>query len=282
MELLLAYGLGFGSVVVAGLAAYAAVTRRAGDYLRQRSEEATAQLGDMFLDLPSRRVWLAYALSPVVVGAAAWLLTERWVLGVIGAAVGVLAPKVAVRSMGRMRQRRFHGQLVDALLLMSSSLKAGLSMMQAFAVVAEEMPPPVSQEFGLLLKQTRMGTNLEEAMGNLKRRMPSDDVTLFATGVLVSRETGGDVTRLFTQLVETLRERKKLKERIKTLTFMSRMQGILMGMLPLVFAVVVYRMNAEYFRWFFTDPLGRMLLAVVVGLQVVGALLFVRFARSPL
>jgi len=282
MELLLAYSLCFGSVTVAGVAAYQTLSQQLADYLRRRSVEATAQLGEMFLDLPRRRVWLAYALSPLVVGFGAWLLTERVVFGLLGGALGVVLPKLVIGHLNRTRQKRFQGQLVDALLVMSSSLKAGLSLMQAFGVVAEEMPPPISQEFGLLIKQTRMGVNLEEAVATLKRRMPSDDVSLFATAVLVARETGGDITQLFGRLVETIRERKKLKERIKTLTFMSRAQGVLMGMLPIVFAVVVFRMNPEYFRWFFTDDLGRLMLAAVAFLQVIGALLFMRFARSPL
>ena len=282
MELLLAYGLCFGSVVVAGVAAYATMSERMSAYLGRRSTEATAQLGEMFVDLPRQRVWLAYALSPLVVGLGAWLLTEQMLMGLAGAVAGIVLPRLILRQLARRRQSRFQGQIVDALLVMSSSLKAGLSMMQAFGIVAEEMPPPISQEFGFLLKQTRMGVNVDEAVATLKRRMPSDDVNLFTTAVLVSRETGGDVTHLFSRLVETIRERKKLKERIKTLTFMSRMQGVLMGMLPVVFAVIVYRMNKDYFHWFFTNELGRLMLAMVVVLQVVGALLFVRFARSPL
>jgi len=282
MQLVLAYGLWFGSVAVAGMAAYSTLARGVSAYLRQRSAEATAQLSEMFLNPPRQRVWLANAFSPVVAGVGAWLLTERAGMALAGAAVGFVLPRLVIRYLTRTRQKRFHGQLVDALLVMSSSLKAGLSMLQAFAVVGEEMSPPASQEFGLLLKQTRMGITLEEAMANLKRRMPSDDLNLFATAVLVSRETGGDITHLFGRLVETIRERKKLKERIKTLTFMARMQGILMGMLPIVFGVVVYRMNPGYFQWFLTDDVGRVMLAVVVTLQVIGAALFMRFARPPL
>ena len=282
MDLWVAYGVCFGSVAVASATAYQTVTQTAGEYLRRRSTEATEQLGEMFMDLPRRKIWAAYVLSPVAMGVAAWLLTERWIFGVLGVALGVVLPKLVLRQMDRVRQQTFHGQLVDSLLVMSSSLKAGMSMMQAFAVVAEEMPAPASQEFGLMLKQTRMGVSLEEAIASLKRRMPSDDVNLIATAVLVSRETGGDITHLFSRLVETIRERKKLKERVKTLTFMARMQGVVMGLLPIGFGFTVYNMNHEYFNWFLTDPVGRVLLMAVVGLQVIGAALFIRFARSPL
>ncbi len=278
----MAYGLCLGAVALAANTAYRLFSQQVSDYLRQRSTEAAEQLGELFLNLPQRTLWTAYALAPLAAGGLAWLLTERWVLGLTGAALGIVVPRVVIAQVKRAREQTFHAQLVDALLIMSSSLKAGLSMMQAFTVIAEEMPPPIAQEFGLILKQTRMGVGLEEAIGTLKRRMPSDDLMLFATAVLVSRETGGDVTHLFARLVETLRERKKLRERIKTLTFMARLQGAVMGALPILFGVSVSQMNREYFSFFLTDPTGRLLLVVVVVLQIVGGLLFLRFARSPL
>lgn len=193
-----------------------------------------------------------------------------------------MVPRLLLRHAKWRRVKLFHRQLVDGLLLMSSCLRAGLSMTQAFSVVAEEMPAPISQEFGLMLKETRMGVNLEEALEHLKRRMPSDEVNLFVTTVLVARETGGDVTAVFTRLVETLRERKKVKERIKTLTFMARLQGIVMAILPFVFAFVAFRADENHVRFFLTDPVGRMALLLVVALQLISASLFLRFSRSPI
>ena len=281
MEFLI-YGLSFSAVALAARTGYDAFSREFSAYVQKRSAEAATQLGEMFMDLPRPTLRYAYALSPPACGALFWLLTGSWLLGLCGLAAGLVAPKIVIGAMGRQRQQAFHSQLVDALLIMSSSLKAGLSMMQAFSVIAEEMPPPISQEFGLLLKQVRMGVGLDEALTTMKARLPSDDLTLFVTAVLVSRETGGDVTHLFQRLVETLRERKKLKERVKTLTFMARVQGIIMAMLPFLFGTLVYHINRSYFTFFFTDPTGRLTLAAIVLFQVVGAMLFVRFARSPL
>jgi tight adherence protein B len=155
-------------------------------------------------------------------------------------------------------------------------------MLQAFGVIAEEMPPPISQEFGLLLKETRMGVSMEDAVAHLRARMPSDDMNLFATAVLVARETGGDITHIFGRLVETMRERKKLKEKILTLTFMARMQGIIMACLPFAFGYLVYQINREYFDFFLKDEFGRMLLVGIVFLQTIGFVLFARFSKAPI
>jgi len=216
------------------------------------------------------------------VGLAGWLLTASWIVAVAAAALGLLAPRMIVNLMKVQRNKKFHAQLVDSLLLLSSCLRAGLSMLQAFTVVTEEMPAPISQEFGLILKETRMGVSLDEAMIHFRHRIRSDDTNLFVTAVLVARETGGDVTAIFTRLVETLRERKKIKEKIKTLTFMARLQGIVMGLLPIAFSYATYSMDRSHFQFFLTDPLGRLLLLGVVVVQLFGAFLFMRFSRSPI
>ncbi len=282
MQTLLMYSLCFASAALMGVASYSPVAQRIRSYLDRRSTEAGEQLENMFMNLSRHRIRLAYAVSPVVVGGLAWLLTEQWLCGLVGLAFGVLVPKVLVVNMDRVRRNKFHNQLIDGLLLLTSSLKAGLSMMQAFTVLAEEMPQPISQEFGLLLKETKMGVDMMEAMERLKQRMPSDDTSLFVTAVLVARETGGDITHIFSRLVETLRERKKIKERVKTLTFMARMQAFIMGMLPFAFGWLVYQMDHSYFTFFIKDEMGRVLLTAIVVLQIIGALLFFRFSRSPI
>ena len=276
------YGLMFSAAALMALFAYPPVIERMRAYLRERVSEASFHLEDMFLNWSSRRLRRVYVFAPVVLGLAGWLVTGLWPIGLIGAGLGAVVPKLWIQHMRRQRAKKFHGQLVDALMLLSSCLRAGLSMMQAFNVVAEEMPAPISQEFGLVLKETRMGVGFDEAMEHFKQRAPSDDSQLFVTAILVARETGGDITAVFTRLVETLRERNKIRERIKTLTFMAKLQGIMMGLLPIIFVFVTYTMDRNHFGFFLKDDLGRVILAGIVVAQVFGGYLFMRFSRSPL
>jgi len=278
----LVYGLCFGSVAVAAAAGYPLIEQQIMTVLRQWTALASGQLEEMFLNLTPRMLLIISLLSPVICGGLAWLLSEKLVLGGMGAVLGLFAPRILIKQMDKIRRKKFHAQLVDGLLLLSSSLKAGLSMLQAFGVAAEEMPPPLSQEFGLMLKETRMGVNLDEAIKHIRERMPSDDMTLFVTAILVGREAGGDVTHIFGRLVETLRERKKIKEKIKTLTFMAKLQGIIMGLLPFIFCFMVYQMDHNYFRFFVKDEMGKIMLVIIIVMQLIGTLLFMRFSRSPL
>ena len=275
-------GLIFGSVTIAGLATYPPLLTNVKLYVDRRATDARIQLEDIFVNLSQYRLKFLYAAAPVILGLVFWLVSGQWLAAVVGFSLGLVVPKLTVPFVKAKRNKLFHTQLVDGLLLLSSCLRAGLSMLQGFTVVAEEMPAPLNQEFGLILKETRMGINLEEAMTHFKQRMPSDDTGLFVTAVLVARESGGDITAIFTRLVETLRERKKIREKIKTLTFMARMQAVVMAILPFAFSYAVYNIDRNHFTFFLNDPVGKALLVGIVMLQLFGGYLFIRFSRSPL
>lgn len=280
--LLLIYTCGFGSLALLGLAGYPPLLERGKAYLAKRAAEAGVQLEDIFLTIPQRKLASLHVLAPLGTALLGWLISQNLFMALGGAAVGVVVPKIFIQQMKAQRRKKFHAQLVDSLLLISSCLRAGLSMPQSFTVVAEEMQAPISQEFGLVLKETRMGVNLDEALVHFKQRMPSDDTTLFVTGVLIARESGGDITSIFGRLVETMRDRRKVKEKIKTLTFMARLQGIVMGLLPVVFMFVTYSIDRNHFDFFLKDPTGKLMLAGVIVTQLFGAYLFMRFSRSPI
>ncbi len=282
MTILYACGLGFLSAALFGLLSYPPMLERLKLYIQRRTAEASVQLEDMFMSLSQHRLKLFYVLATPLTGLLFWVLTGIPWAALIGLAVGRIIPKFVLNYLKIKRRGMFQKQLVDGLLLLGSCLRAGLSMIQAFTVVAEEMPAPISQEFGLVLKETRMGVSLDEAMGHFKTRMLSDDTNLFVTAVLVARETGGDVTTIFARLVETIRERRKIKEKIKTLTFMARMQAIVMALLPIAFSFITFSMDKNHFGFFLHDPLGQMILLSVIVTQLLGAWLFMRFSKSPL
>ncbi len=278
----LAYLLGFTSVVMAGMTAFPMLTERINSVLHSRVQDASVKLEDMFVNVSQHRLKVMHAITPVLLGGILWTLTGFWWAGVAGAVVGIIVPRFVLQRAKAQREGAFHGQLVDSLLLISSCLRAGLSMNQSLSVVAEEMPPPVSQEFGLLVKEMRMGVNLQDALDHLMKRMPSDELHMFISTVLVARDTGGDVTAIFAKLAETLRERKKIREKIKTLTFMARLQGILMALLPFAFFAITASTNQNQVTFFMQDPQGRVLGMGVILLQIMSACLFIRFSRSPL
>lgn len=250
-------------------------------YIKTGVARAGEQFENMFVDISPRRLLLLYILAPIVGGAAGWM-TAGVPIGLIsGLAVGFVVPRMVVTMLHRRRQRLFRGQLVDALMMMSSSLRAGLSVLQALEVLTEEMPPPCSQEFGLVIKEIKMGMAIDEALNRLLKRMPSHDLQLIVTAILVARETGGNVTEVFGRLVETIRDRQKIKEKVQTLTTMPRLQGIIMALLPGVFCLIIRSFDPNFFEIFVRHPIGQVAAGVIACCWVVSLFFIWLFSRPP-
>ena len=124
-----------------------------------------------------------------------------------------------------------------------------------------------------------LGQPFEEALKRLQQRNPSDEIDIITTALLVTRESGGDATRIINQLVSTIREKRKLMEKVMTLTLQGRMQAIIMSVLPIAFALFAKTFNPTYFELLMEDPTGRMVLMLAGGLWVVGIVLMARLSR---
>ncbi len=240
----------------------------------KKEEVIQTELDSMFYydKTPKQIVQLYYILPPVfaILSYVAW---KHPVASFIGAIVGFFVPTVILKIRDKRRRAKFNGQILDGIMLLSSSLKGGLSLLQCFEVLSEEMQPPISQEFGLLVRENKMGVTIEESLKRLKKRMNMSDLDLVINSILVARETGGDLTKVFSRLCTTIRDNQKLKENIKTLTLQGRLQGIIMSILPFVFVWWTLQFNKHHFDIMFEHEIGRILLGVAVVLQIVGMFL---------
>jgi len=281
VQLLSIYTFSFSSVGLIILGLVPALEERVESYIKTGAAKAGRQFENMFVDIPAARIGLVYMFAPIVGGAVGWFVVGIPLGLAGGVALGFVVPRIVVTILHRRRQRRFQGQLVDALMIMSSSLKAGLSLLQSLEVLAEEMPPPCSQEFGLVIKEMKMGMAMDEALSRLLKRMPSHDLQLVVTAMLVARETGGDVTEVFSRLIETIRERQKIKEKVQTLTTMPRLQGIIMALLPVAFSLIVYSFDPHFFDVFVRDPIGHMAAIIIACCWVVSLFFIWLFSRPP-
>jgi tight adherence protein B len=242
---------------------------------RKRMDKITPQLNNMFLDIALNKLLLIDVLSPLVSGLLVFFITSNILFAAAAAVAGLAIPILVVKRLEALRRQKFASQLVDGLMILSSSLKAGLSLLQSFEELAQEMPNPISQEFSLVIRQMQMGVSLEEAMLKLKRRMRLDELDMVITAMLVARETGGDLTLTFSRVIYTIQERNKLIGRVQALCVQANMQGIIMSLLPILFGVFVYKVNPGFFDVFFKDNFGRGLMTYAIISEVLG-IIFIR------
>ncbi|MBP7215878.1 MAG: type II secretion system F family protein [Candidatus Omnitrophica bacterium] len=238
------------------------------------------QLDDMFsYEKTPREIVRLYYILPFVVGTLSYLfLAKSPIVAVIGAVVGFSIPSIILKIRDSRRRQKFNGQILDSIMILSSCLKGGLSLLQSFEVLVEETPAPMSQEIGLVVRENKMGITLEESLRRLSKRMNIEELNLVVNSILVARETGGDLTKVFSRLCTTIRDNMKLKENIKTLTLQGRLQGIIMSVLPFIFVAWVVHTNKQHFEIMFNSELGRTLLIIAVVLQIVGIFLIRKFS----
>lgn len=246
---------------------------------KKRVDNITPKLDHMFLEIPLARLMAIDILSPIISAGLGYALTRNAWIAAGFAGAGLLIPIAVIKLLEIGRKRKFAGQIVDGLLILSSSLKAGLSLLQAIREVVEEMPAPISQEFGLVLSQMQMGVALDEAMTNLKKRMRMDELDMIVTALLVARETGGDLTVTFSKVIHTIQERNKLLGRVRALCVQAKMQGIIMSILPIAFGIFVYKVNPGFFDIFLKDAFGRGLMIYAVFSEIMGIIFIRKFSN---
>lgn len=244
---------------------------------RSRSEKLAAQMERALLgeDIKKKTVRL-YVLAPVLLGGAGFLFApaEMRLFGLIGGLVlGFLMPSIYVQNLIKQNRAKFDNQLIDALMIMSSSFRGGLSLIQAMEAVAEEMSDPISSEFSMALGENKMGVSLEEALNHLYQRMASPSLQQMITAILLARETGGNLPMIFSRIVNSIREKRKIQQNIETLTLQGKIQGVVMSLLPIGFAFVIYSTNPHFLQNMLSTDMGRGLLTYAAISECIGAYL---------
>jgi tight adherence protein B len=136
--------------------------------------------------------------------------------------------------------------------------------------VVHETPAPISQEFDLLMREIRLGIDLDIAMRNVERRIPIPDFLMMTAAVTIAREVGGNLAEALESVARTLREKLTMEGKIKALTSQGRMQGIVMTCLPLFLMLVLRFMEPKAMAPLFTEPVGWATLAVIGVMELLG------------
>lgn len=248
-------------------------------HLDQKVTTADSLLTHSFIFIDRKKLFLICTVAVLVFSLVGFIILGNIIGAGAGLLAGVIIPTFMAKVVKQRRQIKFIGQLNDVLMIMSSSLRGGLSLVQSAEAVAEDMDKPASDEFSLLVREIRMGVSLDEALNRLSERMPSEEIDLIVSAILVSRETGGDLIKTFKNLVTTMRDKARIKEMISTLTLQAKIQGFVMFILPFAFIGVVLQANPEHFEPFFNTDLGRILLVAACVIQLIAIFFIYKFSK---
>jgi tight adherence protein B len=209
----------------------------------------------------------------VVCGTLSFLaLGKLWFFAPVVGLITFFLPFGWVLNKRRARLKRFGAQLPDALELVARALRAGHSLAAGMHVVAEEMPPPVSAEFGRVYEEQNLGIPIEDSLRGICERVPNLDLRFFVTSVAIQRQTGGDLAEILNKIGYVIRERFRILGQVQALTAEGRLSGVVLIALPPVLFLTMLHIQPEYEEALWTDPLGVKMLVGGIILQVLGAI----------
>ncbi|HEY8239596.1 MAG TPA: type II secretion system F family protein [Candidatus Limnocylindrales bacterium] len=230
-------------------------------------------------------IWAGTTVGvPVVMFFLGFLVSalQNPVVLLIGLIIGFMAPRFWLNNRKNGRLNQFNKQLPDTVTLIANALRAGSSFLQAIELVVRESRPPISIEFGRVIREVNLGLPFDLALENMVKRVKSEDFELMATAIAIQHQVGGNLAEILDSIAFTIRERIRIKGEIRTLTAQQRLSGYVVGFLPFGLAFFIFLAAPKFFDPMFQGPpdvigipLGVILLGVATLMMGAG-FMFIR------
>lgn len=187
----------------------------------------------------------------------------------LGGVLGCL-PVLHVLRLRSKRLWRFEELFPDSLEFVARSMRAGHAFSASLEMIHKEFQEPLAGEFKRAFDEHNLGLPLDNALQKLAERVPSLDVQFFVSAVLLQKRTGGNLAEILDKLAFIIRERFKLRGKIKAISAHGRMTGTALSAIPLVVGLLMFWTNPDYVKFFFDDEIGHYMAGAAIGLQIIG------------
>jgi tight adherence protein B len=220
-------------------------------------------------------IWGAFIVGvPVVMYLVGFVVKalQNPVVLIIGVIIGFIGPRFYLGRRKSGRLRAFNKQLPDTVTLIANALRAGSSFLQSIELVVRESRPPISIEFGRVIREVNLGLPFDLALENMVKRVKSEDFELMATAIAIQHQVGGNLAEILDSIAFTIRERIRIKGEIRTLTAQQRLSGYVVGGLPFGLAFFIFLAAPTFFDPMFVKP--PEVLGIPMGMILLGIALF--------
>jgi len=237
--------------------------------LEKRLTEMLEQAGSK---MTVARLLQTCLLAAMAAGAAAWffLPTHLRVFAWLAMAAAFAVPIMVIAHKRTKRMRQFEEQFPESLEFVARSMRAGHAFSVSLEMIHREFQEPLAGEFRRTFEEHNLGLPLDVALQKLAQRVPSLDVHFFVSAVLLQKRTGGNLAEILDKLAYVIRERFKLRGKIRAISAHGKMTGTALTCIPLGVAVMMFYVNPDYIRFFFLDDVGNLMLGGAVLLQLIG------------
>jgi tight adherence protein B len=192
---------------------------------------------------------------------------------------GVALPLLVLKILRKRRQKAFSALFPDAIDIITRSLRAGHPVPVAIGMVAREMPDPLGSEFGIVTDEITYGADLESAMRSLFYRVGSDDLPLFVTAVAIQGTTGGNLGEILENLSKVIRDRFKMRRKIRSLASEARASALILSSLPIAMFAIIYFLVPDFYGSVWKEDLTKIGLALGASWMGIGNFIMYRMVN---
>ncbi len=239
-------------------------------YRASFTERAHFQAQEFFLFIDPRKLFVANLAVMSLGATVVWLLTGTALITLPVFFLLAWLPRFVYAWLRKRRLARFEQQLPDALMMIAGALRAGLGMNSAMAQLVAEAQPPLAQEFGLFLREQRLGVTFEQSLANLGRRVNTPSTILIISAMRIANETGGGLAETLERTAQTIRSRLQMEGKIGALTAQGKLQAWVVGGLPLLLMAILTKMEPEAMSHLWHTRPGWATLVVIALLECMG------------
>lgn len=219
---------------------------------------------------PARTIYLSLILAVIGFNVFWYIIPRGQPIAIVGVIIGGGIPAFIIWRKRSKRLFAFEEQFPDALEYLGRAMRTGHAFTVALEMVHKEYDDPLGEEFRRAFDEQNLGLPLEVALERLGTRVPLLDVRFFVSAVALQKRTGGNLAALLDNLSYLIRERFKLRGKIRAISAHGRISGLVLSMIPVATAILMFLTNPEYVLFFFDDPDGKMLMAMMIILQFLG------------
>lgn len=228
------------------------------------------------LEISVLTFWVISAIAGAVLGMAALLTGAPLYLVVLSAFVGLFGlPRWFLVFVRKRRQEKFLNELPEALDVMVRGLRSGLPLSDAMKIIASESPPPIGPEFWEVTEGQRIGLTIDQGFERMYERLPLQEVNFLSIVFNIQSKTGGSLTEALFNLSKVLRDRRKMKSKIRSVSQEAKSSAAIIGALPFVMTGALSLLNPEYLSPLLSTTLGNMML-IFSGIWMLTGVLVMR------
>lgn len=268
--------LGMYAMTAVGVFALMRLAASAVGNFRSESQEtyfsarSRKQIGNVLIGVSLRAQMHLSAALAILSAALCVVFLGSILLGLVLAALCMVTPYFIRRRAQAKRLAQFEEQFPEALSLLSSTLRAGISLPLAVSKIAEESEEPLSEEFGMLRREIQLGRT-EQGFRELADRVPLESVKLFVTAVSTCLKLGGNLAEMSDSIADTIRRNIELRGELRAMTAEGKLQGMMMGAMPFGVAAILALINPDLMEPLITHWIGNLIIGIVVVLELIGA-----------